>query len=631
MKPGILYAIGLGPGPEDSITNRGLTLLSRCEVVYSFVSEQTTFIPMLERLVGADNVRLRGPRSRKWGDWRDDPFYGAVAAEIRELVDQGKTVGWVCAGDVGIYSPFAYFERYLRAAGVSYEIVPAVSFLNGLAMAADNCLVEESGRLLMARIEDPQELPPLLAVASTVVLYSVGLSLAAGLRDYARREALEAAWLLKVGADRAGSQCIDLLADAKIDFGGTCALKRDPERTMLPACKGPQGSPPRGAYRVDSDVYRRTGDATLRYTAFTPDGKGPHSAVLLFHGGSWGWGHRKQFYPQGATLAQLGVALITFDYRVQTEHDTSPFEAVDDAAFALRWCREQAARLRLDTRRIVVGGGSAGGHIAVWGLLRNAEEACIDPADLACGLLLFNPVTDTSERGFGSDRIPGDPAALDVNLNLRRNMPPSVVFHGTADQSVPFENSIDYCNHTRALGNRCLLHLYNDQPHAFFNYDFKGSSENYYDVLEKSITFLIELGCLPALALAEADRMHQRDRVRRRNDAALAKRAGERDDAGEAQFKLLKQIDRRVARLVKLQDVAKPPSAPAPKPAAGTAATPVAAKPAAPPGDKRPQSTDAQTAPGPDPGSQRQAGASPNGPRRYLAALTRRARRLLRR
>jgi hypothetical protein len=179
------------------------------------------------------------------------------------------------------------------------------------------------------------------------------------------------------------------------------------------------------------------------------------------------------------------------------------------------------------------------------------------------------------------------------------------------------------------LGNRCLLYLYNDQPHAFFNYDFKGSSENYYDVLEKSITFLIELGCLPALALAEADRMHQRDRVRRRNDAALAERAGKRDDA---QLKLLSQIDRRVARLVKHQDAVTPPKTD-PQVKADAADKPSEVESAAPPREKRSPRKEPKTASASrlDAGSQRQADHRADGPRHYLRAVARRARRLLRR
>jgi len=201
-------------------------------------------------------------------------------------VDQGKTVGWVCAGDVGIYSPFAYFERYLRAAGVSYEIVPAVSFLNGLAMAADNCLVEESGRLLMARIEDPQELPPLLAVASTVVLYSVGLSLAAGLRDYARREALEAAWLLKVGADRAGPHA--RRRAARGCRAGAAhhlpAYERDRglSAASASACRQPARAPSRRQACRPSPApppYSHSGSVGKRATAGSPSSRGMQGPV----------------------------------------------------------------------------------------------------------------------------------------------------------------------------------------------------------------------------------------------------------------------------------------------------------------------------------------------------------------
>jgi acetyl esterase/lipase len=108
----------------------------------------------------------------------------------------------------------------------------------------------------------------------------------------------------------------------------------------------------------------------LRLRIFTP---GDVDGVFLhFHGGGWAMGSAGY---QDGRLEQIanaaGVAAVSVDYRLAPEH---PYPApADDAEAAARWTVENAAS-EFGTDRIVIGGSSAGAHLAVTSLLRMRDR-----------------------------------------------------------------------------------------------------------------------------------------------------------------------------------------------------------------------------------------------------------------
>ena len=63
-------------------------------------------------------------------------------------------------------------------------------------------------------------------------------------------------------------------------------------------------------------------------------------------------------------------------------------------------------------------------------------------------------------------------------------MPPTIIFHCTADTTVPYENVERFQKKMREAGNRCELVTYEDQAHGFFNHD--RNIEIYVDTVRES-------------------------------------------------------------------------------------------------------------------------------------------------
>lgn len=89
----------------------------------------------------------------------------------------------------------------------------------------------------------------------------------------------------------------------------------------------------------------------------------PLPLLVYFHGGGFTIGSIDTHDALCRALAaQSGCAVVSVDYRLAPEHRFPT--AVHDAWDALQWLAGQGAALGLDTRRLAVGGDSAGGTLA---------------------------------------------------------------------------------------------------------------------------------------------------------------------------------------------------------------------------------------------------------------------------
>jgi acetyl esterase len=86
-------------------------------------------------------------------------------------------------------------------------------------------------------------------------------------------------------------------------------------------------------------------------------------ALVYFHGGGWVIGDLESHDQLCRALANaVPCTVIAVHYRLAPEHKFPA--AVEDAIAATRWIADHADRLKLDRKRLAVGGDSAGGNLA---------------------------------------------------------------------------------------------------------------------------------------------------------------------------------------------------------------------------------------------------------------------------
>lgn len=271
---------------------------------------------------------------------------------------------------------------------------------------------------------------------------------------------------------------------------------------------------------AEVQTYKTVGNTKLNLYIYNPPGhkatdKSP--AIVFFFGGGWTNGSPTQFEEHCKHLASRGMVAITADYRVASRNQVKAISCVQDAKSAIRYVRKEAAKLGVDPNRIAAGGGSAGGHLAaccgtIKGFDESTEDASISSVPNA--LALFNPAVVLAEApGLTSinqekvdslkDRMGVDPKELSPYHQVKTGVPPTIIFHGKADTTVPYATVELFTKAMIDAGNKCTLMGYEGQAHGFFNYGRNGG-EYYPKTIASLDEFFVGLGYLePSKAAAK--------------------------------------------------------------------------------------------------------------------------------
>lgn len=210
----------------------------------------------------------------------------------------------------------------------------------------------------------------------------------------------------------------------------------------------------------------------------------PAPAVVWLHGGAWAYGSRNMMRPLAEFTASLGYVSATVQYRLVNKSIQFP-EPVRDAAAAVAYLRANAERLNIDPKRIVIGGESAGGHIAMMvGLCRDSDIIGRDPSECRVnGIInIYGPTELVSLHdggGFhvgpvvrnlvgckpdeGADRF----AAASPVTHVRSDSPPILILHGELDSIVPYDQAERMVAACRERGARFELGRVRRAEHAW--------------------------------------------------------------------------------------------------------------------------------------------------------------------
>jgi len=263
-------------------------------------------------------------------------------------------------------------------------------------------------------------------------------------------------------------------------------------------------------------VYKTVGDVELKLHIFEPPDKRINEsvpAIVFFFGGGWVGGTPTQFYHQCDYLASRGMMAISAEYRIRSKHGTTPFECVADGKSAIRWVRANAKRLGVNPDKIVAGGGSAGGHVAactgvIKGLDDENEDCNISSQPNA--MALFNPVLDVVglAKKRASDERFKRAKEISPLQHVTKDLPPCIIYHGTADKTVPFDSAERFTSAMKDDGNVCRLIPFDDKGHGFFNYGRDKDNGSFNKTIEETDKFLTSYGFLKAKSKPKQKRIN---------------------------------------------------------------------------------------------------------------------------
>lgn len=143
---------------------------------------------------------------------------------------------------------------------------------------------------------------------------------------------------------------------------------------------------PSGGASVERSLRYAAGERGL-LDVYVPQDAENAPVVVFFYGGSWQEGEKELYAFVGNALAARGMVIVIPDYRVHPEVGFPTF--LEDAAVAVRWAHDNAARFGGDPDRLFLMGHSAGAHIAAMLALDETWLAAegLEPASDIAGLV----------------------------------------------------------------------------------------------------------------------------------------------------------------------------------------------------------------------------------------------------
>jgi acetyl esterase/lipase len=260
-------------------------------------------------------------------------------------------------------------------------------------------------------------------------------------------------------------------------------------------------------------VFRKVGETELRLHVVKPEGwskDNQRPCLVSYFGGGWSGGTPAQSIGWAKWAAEHGLVGIAPDYRTRQRFNGTPEDCASDARAAVAWVEGHAAELGIDPSKIISLGASAGGHVAAWTAIPAAGPGLDDPAppNQPAALILINPVTDTKDGGYGGSKRFGGDASRALHLSvldqMPEKMPPTIVFHATADATVPYANSVAFRDKLVAGGNRCELVTFEGLGHSYYSSKFGADGKAAMLKTQKDVElFLTSLGLIGNKSLSE--------------------------------------------------------------------------------------------------------------------------------
>jgi acetyl esterase len=280
--------------------------------------------------------------------------------------------------------------------------------------------------------------------------------------------------------------------------GATGALALPAARPIWPGAAHAAGAPvynPAAQFdlAVSEVEYRRnSAGRALMARIYQPQGPGPFPTLLDLHGGAWNRKDRFAEQPMDRALAASGVLVVAIDMTVAPE---APYPAcIQDANYAVRWLKVNAATWNGHTAKIGVYGSSTGGHIAELLAMRprdpryNAIELAAAPnvdATIAYAAMR-SPISNTfaryenAERRRREEMVKANKTFFTPWETIHESNPqeilereekvslvPLLIMQGALDDNVLPELQEKFVRTYRAAGGQCDYRLFENSVHEW--------------------------------------------------------------------------------------------------------------------------------------------------------------------
>lgn len=151
IKLGTLYGIGVGPGGEELLTLKAVSIIKKCPVVIAPSAKEGGRSIALEtaRNFITEDKEVMVKHFPMGGDEQEEKIHEAFKI-IEEKLKQGKDIAFLTIGDPFVYSTYIYLLRYIKEQGYNTETVPGItSFCAGASIAGEPIVIGDERVLIL--------------------------------------------------------------------------------------------------------------------------------------------------------------------------------------------------------------------------------------------------------------------------------------------------------------------------------------------------------------------------------------------------------------------------------------------------------------------------------------------------
>ena len=240
------------------------------------------------------------------------------------------------------------------------------------------------------------------------------------------------------------------------------------------------------------ELRRNGAGRMLMARIYQPKGPGPFPTVLDLHGGAWNAKNRLAEEPMDRALAESGLLVVAADLTLAPE---APYPAcVQDANFAVRWLKANAATWSGDASKIGVYASSSGGHVAELLAMRPRDPrynsiplaAAPDVDATVAWVAMRSPISSTFARYENAERR-GNEGMMKNNKvffnpweTIHESNPQEILERGEKVTLVPFlimQGALDdnmlpefqekFVTSYKAAGGACDYRLFENSVHEW--------------------------------------------------------------------------------------------------------------------------------------------------------------------
>lgn len=226
-------------------------------------------------------------------------------------------------------------------------------------------------------------------------------------------------------------------------------------------------------------VYKTIDTTSLKLDIYQPKALKKDAPLIIFlHGGAWEKGRKSNVLHYLISYAHKGYITATVQYRLS---GVAKYPAqLLDVSDAVEWLKSHAKEYNIDAHKVAIAGGSAGAHLAMQYAYTHSSNTMDSnglPSNVKAVVNIYGPSDLTTEVAKNEKRVhrfigktyeeaPEMYKEASPILYVNKNSPPTISFHGTLDELVPYSQSKKLHETLKTYGVPSYYHELKGWPHA---------------------------------------------------------------------------------------------------------------------------------------------------------------------